>query len=82
MMFLKYLCCKENLTATITTGEIKTMDSHKNPMLEVHIQLSMGGINPSTDFLYLQPQVETQKDPHSLASDCEGGRNSTHDRKK
>lgn len=26
----------------------------------------MGSINPSTDFLYLQPQTDIIRDPHSL----------------
>jgi hypothetical protein len=41
-------------------------------VLEVHIQLSLGAIVPSTDFLYLQPQSEQQQrcslDPHSRAT--------------
>jgi hypothetical protein len=57
MMFIKYLCCKERLSAKITTGEIKSLPNFKNPMLEVHIALTMGSINPSTDFLYLSQQV-------------------------
>ena len=51
----KFLCCKETLSATITTGEIRRVSALKNPMLEIHIQLSMGGITPASDFLYLQP---------------------------
>lgn len=58
MMFLKYLCCKEQLSAKITTGDIKTVPHHKHPMLEIHISVTMGSINASTDFLYLQPQVQ------------------------
>ena len=66
LTFLKQLCCKETLTATIITGDIKTICSNANPMLEIHIQLSMGGINPSTDFLYLQPQTDVMRDPHNV----------------
>jgi hypothetical protein len=54
MQFIKQLCCKEQLTAIIKTGELKTLPGRKQPMLEVHIQISMGAINLSTDFLYLQ----------------------------
>lgn len=66
MNFLKYLCCKEQLSAAITTGDFKTLPGFAHPMLEVHIQLTMGEVTPSTDFLYLQPQVEQSRDPHSL----------------
>jgi hypothetical protein len=71
MMFLKYLCCKDTLlSAHITTGEIKTVPhiNQTSPMLEVNITMSMGGINPSTDFLYLQPQIDQIRDLHSLSN--------------
>lgn len=57
-MFLKYFCCKESLLANIQIGEIKSKENSGCPALEVHIQLTMGSIRQSTDFLYLQPQNE------------------------
>ncbi len=54
MMILKYLCCKERLSATVKTGEVRA-SSGPNPTLTlmIHIQLSMGSITPAIDFLYL-----------------------------
>ena len=68
MMLFKYLCCRDSPKATITTGELKQLGG--TTVLEVNIQLSLGAIVPSTDFLYLQPHSEQRcsLDPHSLAS--------------
>lgn len=65
MMLFKYLCCRDSPKATITTGELKQLGG--TTVLEVNIQLSLGAIVPSTDFLYLQPHSEQRcsLDPHS-----------------
>jgi hypothetical protein len=41
--------------AKIKIGDIIRRENLKNPVLEVHISLTMGSIRQSTDFLYLQP---------------------------
>jgi hypothetical protein len=42
MMFLKYLCCKERLSATVKTGDLLfTPGVHTSPTLMIHISLSM-----------------------------------------
>ena len=53
MMFLKFFCCRESLMANISIGEIKNKDSNGSPVLEVQVQLTLGSIRQSTDFLYL-----------------------------
>jgi hypothetical protein len=60
MMFLKLFCCRETLMANISIGEIKHKDNVGSPVLEVQIALSLGSIRQSTDFLYLQPQIENK----------------------
>lgn len=59
------------------------MSHYPTPMLEIHVSVSMGGIKPQADFLYLQPQVEIHSDIHSIGGNGHGGnsdkgRNSTH----
>ena len=39
--------------ANISIGEIKNKDSNGSPVLEVQVQLTLGSIRQSTDFLYL-----------------------------
>jgi hypothetical protein len=71
MMFLKYLCCKERLSATVKTGDLLfTPGVHTSPTLMIHISLSMTQINPATDFLYLSQLHENHhqlstSDPHA-----------------
>jgi len=68
MMILKYLCCKERLSATVKTGEVRAISGPSPALtLMIHIQLSMGSITPAIDFLYLSQQHDTPPfmDPHA-----------------
>ncbi len=61
MMFLKYFCCRETLLANITIGEIKNKENTGSPVLEVQVHLTLGSIRQTTDFLYLQPQMDLRE---------------------